>query len=106
MEEAQGPVEAMLDVVHGWREFFMQQGVEPRSLDMLAHAMLATSFFGDMPPDAVYQLTSWRRSPFTMSPSPCRLSEMKRSPAAEVSTRYPMARYPTWRFDHILISAG
>jgi len=33
MEEAQAPVEAMLDVVRGWREFFMQQGVEPRSLE-------------------------------------------------------------------------
>jgi hypothetical protein len=32
MEEAQAPVEVMLDVVRGWREFFMQQGVEPRSL--------------------------------------------------------------------------
>jgi plasmid stabilization system protein ParE len=40
MEVAQAPVEAMLDVVRGWREFFMQQGVEPRGLDMLAHAML------------------------------------------------------------------
>jgi serine/threonine-protein kinase HipA len=53
MEEAQALVEAVLDVVRGWREFFMQQGVEPRSIDVLAQAMLPPSFFGDMPPDTV-----------------------------------------------------
>ena len=52
-EEAQALVEGMLDVVRGWREFFMQQGVEPRSIDMLEQAMLPPSFFRDMPPDAV-----------------------------------------------------
>jgi len=53
MEEAQALVEAMLDVVRGWREFFMQQGVEPRSIDMLEQAMLPPSFFRDTPPEAV-----------------------------------------------------
>jgi serine/threonine-protein kinase HipA len=52
-EEAQALVEGMLDVVRGWREFFMQQGVEHRSIDMLEQAMLPPSFFRDMPPDAV-----------------------------------------------------
>ena len=51
-EEAQALVQGMLDVVRGWREFFMQQGVEPRSIDMLEQAMLPPSFFRAMPPDA------------------------------------------------------
>jgi len=52
-EEAQALVQGMLDVVRGWREFFMQQGVEPRSIDMLEQAVLPPSFFRHMPPDAV-----------------------------------------------------
>lgn len=44
---------AMLNVVRGWREFFTQQGVEQRSIQMLEQAMLPPSFFRDTPPDAV-----------------------------------------------------
>ena len=43
----------MLAVVHGWREFFIQRGVEHRSIEMLEQAMLPPSFFRDAPPDAV-----------------------------------------------------
>jgi serine/threonine-protein kinase HipA len=54
MKEAQKAlVEAMLDVVRGWREFFVQQVVEARSIDMLEQAMLPPSFFRDTPPEAV-----------------------------------------------------
>ena len=52
-EEAQALIAGMLDVVRGWREFFIQRGVEPRSIEMLGQAMLPPSFFRDAPPDAV-----------------------------------------------------
>jgi hypothetical protein len=42
----------MLNVVRGWREFFIQHGVEQRSVEMLERAMLPPSFFRDTPPDA------------------------------------------------------
>jgi serine/threonine-protein kinase HipA len=43
----------MLNVVRGWREFFIRRGVEQRSVEMLEQAMLPPSFFRDTPPDAV-----------------------------------------------------
>jgi len=43
-EEAQALVEGMLDVVRGWSEFFMQQGVEPRSIDKGAADILQKRF--------------------------------------------------------------
>jgi serine/threonine-protein kinase HipA len=52
-EEAQALIDGMLNVVRGWREFFTQQGVEQRSIQMLEQAMLPPSFFRDTPPDAV-----------------------------------------------------
>ena len=52
-EEAQALIDGMLDVVRGWREFFIEQGVERRSIEMLEPAMLPPSFFRDTPPDAV-----------------------------------------------------
>lgn len=52
-EEAQALIDGMLNVVRGWREFFVQRGVEQRSVEMLEQAMLPTSFFRDTPPDAV-----------------------------------------------------
>lgn len=52
-EEAQALVDGMLEVVRGWREFFIQRGVEQRSVGMLEHAMLPPSFFRDTPPDAI-----------------------------------------------------
>lgn len=52
-EEAQALIDGMLAVVRGWREFFVQRGVEHRSIEMLEQAMLPPSFFLDTPPDAV-----------------------------------------------------
>jgi len=52
-EEAQALIDGMLAVVRGWREFFLQRGVEHRSVEMLEQAMLPPSFFRDTPPDAV-----------------------------------------------------
>ena len=52
-EEAQALIDGMLAVVRGWREFFLQRGVEHRSIEMLEQAMLPPSFFRDTPPDAV-----------------------------------------------------
>jgi serine/threonine-protein kinase HipA len=51
--EAQVQVDGMLAIVRTWREFFAERGVEPRSIEMLAQAMLPPSFFRDTPPDAV-----------------------------------------------------
>ena len=52
-DEAQALIDRMLAVVRGWREFFIERGVERRSIDMLEQAMLPPSFFRDTPPDAV-----------------------------------------------------
>jgi serine/threonine-protein kinase HipA len=52
-EEANALIDRMLNVVRGWRGFFIQQGVEQRSVEMLEQAMLPPSFFRDTPPDAV-----------------------------------------------------
>lgn len=52
-DEAQALIDGMLAVVRGWREFFIQRGVEHRSIEMLERAMLPASFFRDTPPDAV-----------------------------------------------------
>lgn len=52
-DEAQALIDGMLAVVRGWREFFIQRGVERRSIDMLEQAMLPPSFFRATPPDAV-----------------------------------------------------
>ena len=52
-EEAQTLIDGMLAVVRGWREFFIERGVQHRSIEMLEQAMLPPSFFRDTPPDAV-----------------------------------------------------
>ena len=52
-DEARALIDAMLAMVRGWREFFIERGVEPRSIEMLEQAMLPPSFFRDTPPDAV-----------------------------------------------------
>ncbi len=52
-DEAKALIDSMLSVVRGWRGFFIQQGVEQRSVEMLEQAMLPPSFFRDAPPDAV-----------------------------------------------------
>jgi serine/threonine-protein kinase HipA len=52
-EEAQALIDGMLAVVRGWREFFIERGVQHRSIEMLEQAMLPPSFFRDTPPDAV-----------------------------------------------------
>lgn len=52
-DEAKPFLDSMLYVVPGWREFFIQQGVEQCSVEMLEQAMLPPSFFRDTPPDAV-----------------------------------------------------
>ncbi len=52
-DEARALIDSMLNVVRGWREFFIQHGVEQRSVEMLEQAMLPPSFFRDTPPDAV-----------------------------------------------------
>jgi len=52
-EEAQALIDGMLAVVRGWREFYIERGVEQRSIEMLEQAMLPASFFRDTPPDAV-----------------------------------------------------
>ena len=51
-DEAHALVDRMLAVVRGWREFFTELGVEPRSVEMLEQAMLPPSFFRDTPPEA------------------------------------------------------
>jgi serine/threonine-protein kinase HipA len=51
-DEAQALIDKMLGVVRGWREFFVQRGVELRSVEMLERAMLPPSFFLDRPPEA------------------------------------------------------
>jgi serine/threonine-protein kinase HipA len=50
-EEAQALIDRMLAVVRGWHEFFIQRGVEQRSIEMLEQAMLPPSSFRDTPPD-------------------------------------------------------
>ena len=52
-DEAQALIDGLLAVVRGWREFFIERGVEHRSIEMLEQAMLPPSFFRDTPPDAV-----------------------------------------------------
>ena len=52
-DEAQAIVDGMLAVVRHWREFFMERGVEQRSIEMLEHAILPPSFFLDTPPDPI-----------------------------------------------------
>jgi serine/threonine-protein kinase HipA len=52
-DEAQALIDGMLDVVWGWRDFFIQRGVEQRSIDMLEQALLPPSFFRDTAPDAI-----------------------------------------------------
>jgi serine/threonine-protein kinase HipA len=52
-EEAQALIDGVLGVVRGWRNFFLQRGVENRSVEMLEPAMLPPSFFRVTPPDAV-----------------------------------------------------
>ncbi|HET7862859.1 MAG TPA: HipA domain-containing protein [Burkholderiaceae bacterium] len=52
-EQAQALIDGMLVVVRGWREFFVQRGVEPRSIEMLEQAMLPPSFFRGRAADAV-----------------------------------------------------
>ena len=39
-EEARALIDGMLNVVRGWREFFVQRGVEQRSVEMLEQAIL------------------------------------------------------------------
>lgn len=39
-EDARALIDGMLNVVRGWREFFIQRGVEQRSIEMLEQAML------------------------------------------------------------------
>jgi serine/threonine-protein kinase HipA len=51
-DEAQAIVDAMLVVVRPWREFYIERGVEQRSIEMLEQAMLPPSFFRASPPDA------------------------------------------------------
>ena len=52
-EEAQAILDGMLLVVRTWREFFVERGVEQRSVEMLEQAMLPPSFFRDTPPDPI-----------------------------------------------------
>jgi serine/threonine-protein kinase HipA len=52
-DEAKAIVDGMLIVVRTWREFFIERGVEQRSIEMLEQAMLPPSFFLDRPPDPV-----------------------------------------------------
>ncbi|MDE2094901.1 MAG: type II toxin-antitoxin system HipA family toxin [Burkholderiales bacterium] len=52
-DEAQALIDGMLAVVRGWREFFIEHGVEHRSIEMLEQARLPPSFFRGAPPDAV-----------------------------------------------------
>ncbi len=52
-DEARALIDGLLNVVRGWREFFVQRGVERRSVEMLEQAILPPSFFRDTPPDAV-----------------------------------------------------
>lgn len=52
-DQAQALIDRMLDVVRGWREFFIARGVEQRSIEMLERAILPQSFFREVPPDAV-----------------------------------------------------
>ena len=52
-EEARALIDGMLAVVRGWREFYIERGVEHRSIEMLEEAMLPPSFFRDAPPEAI-----------------------------------------------------
>jgi serine/threonine-protein kinase HipA len=52
-DEARAIVEGMLVVVRTWREFFIERGVEQRSIEMLEQAILPPSFFRDTPPDPI-----------------------------------------------------
>jgi serine/threonine-protein kinase HipA len=52
-DDAQALIDRMLAVVRGWREYFIERGVEHRSIEMLEQAMLPPSFFRDTPPHAV-----------------------------------------------------
>lgn len=49
-DEAQALIDGLLSVVRGWRDFFIQRGVEHRSIEMLEQAMLPPSFFRTEPP--------------------------------------------------------
>jgi serine/threonine-protein kinase HipA len=52
-DDAKAVIESMLGVVSGWREFFAARGVEARSIEMLAQAMLPASFHRDAPAQSV-----------------------------------------------------
>jgi serine/threonine-protein kinase HipA len=49
IDEAKAVVDAMHEVVRGWRELFAARGVEARSIEMLEQAMLPASFDRDVP---------------------------------------------------------
>jgi serine/threonine-protein kinase HipA len=51
--DAQRQVDAMLDVVKGWRERFAANGIDERTLAMLDGAMLPASFHRTSPPEAI-----------------------------------------------------
>lgn len=52
-EQAQAEIDAMLNVVKGWREFFAKHNVEARSIEMLEQAILPASFFRTEPAEDV-----------------------------------------------------
>jgi serine/threonine-protein kinase HipA len=52
-EEARSLIDGMLAVVHGWREFFTERGVDARGIEMLEQAMLPECFFRREPSEAV-----------------------------------------------------
>jgi serine/threonine-protein kinase HipA len=52
-EAAGNLIDTMMLVVKGWREFYAERGVEPRTIDWLEGAILPASFFRQAPPDPV-----------------------------------------------------
>ncbi len=51
--DAQHQIDAMLEVVEGWRKRFAAQGIDVRTLDMLEGAILPASFHRLSPPEPV-----------------------------------------------------
>jgi serine/threonine-protein kinase HipA len=52
-EDAQAHVNAILEVVKGWKARFAAQGIEARTLEMLEGAFLPPSFYRTTPPEPV-----------------------------------------------------
>jgi len=52
-DSAKHEISAILQVVKGWQDFFVEKGVEQRSIEMLEQAILPASFYREEPPQVL-----------------------------------------------------